>query len=70
MFLHLFIYRRSRVYRRIHLEWVSFCLFRLNGFSRTEAVLSMLAHKIRGATVYHYPKHRREKMCREDVNNG
>jgi hypothetical protein len=72
MSLHLFIYRRSAVYRRVHAEWVSYGLFRLNGFGRTEAVLSMLAHKICGATMYYYPKHRREKMRRDrqGVKNG
>lgn len=62
--MHLALYRRSAVYRRVHAEWVSFGIFRLNGFSRTEAAISMLAHKVCGTPMYYYPKHRREAMRR------
>jgi hypothetical protein len=64
MSLHLFIYRRSAIYRRIHAEYVSFGIFRLNGFSRIEAAVSMLAHKVCGTPMYYYPKHRRDEMRR------
>jgi len=69
---HLFIYRRSAIYRRMHAEWVSFGLFRLNGFSRTEAAISMLAHKVCGTPMYYYPKRRREEMrrAREVMTHG
>jgi len=72
MSLHLFLYHRSAVYRRMHAEYVSFGLFRLNGFSRTEAALSMLAHKVCGTPMYYYPKHRREEMrrSREAMKHG
>jgi hypothetical protein len=65
MSLHSFVWQRSRIYRRVHAECVSFGLFRLNGFSRTEAALSMLAHKVCGTPIYYYPKHRREEMRRQ-----
>jgi hypothetical protein len=39
-----------------------FGLFRLNGASRTEAAVSIVAHKICGTPMYHYPKRRRAEM--------
>lgn len=70
--LHSFVYQRSSIYRRMHAEYVSFGLFRLNGFSRTEAVISMLAHKVCGTPMYYYPKRRRDEMrrSREAMKNG
>lgn len=65
MSLRSFIYQRSRAYRRLQAEWVSFRIFRLNGFSRTEASLSMLAHKICGTPMYYYPKRHRAAMAAE-----
>lgn len=65
MSAHLFLYRRWPLYRRLHAEYVSFGIFRLNGFSRTEASVSMLAHKVCGTPMYYYPKWRREVMKRQ-----
>lgn len=70
MSLHSVIYRRSRIYRRIHAEYVSFGIFRLNGFSRTEAAVSMLAHYVCGTPMYWHPKREREAMRRSREANG
>jgi hypothetical protein len=62
MSLHSFIYQRLRAYRRAHAQRVLFGLLRLNGFSRTEAAVSMLAHKICGTPMYYHPKRRRAEI--------
>lgn len=60
--LHLWIYRRSGWYRWGWGWWITFGLARLQGYSRFDAILSIVAHERLGTKMYYYPKWKREQM--------